>query len=166
MDLGGLYDKIGVRKQVVKRGQNANIYDEASGFTDSERERLRSLIDAVYDDFTSKAAQGRSMDQKKIKELAKGQVWTGAEAVKNGLVDELGGLKEAFAAAKKRAGFSAEDKLELLELPNKPSLFSLFGEGASSTLGTGEALAYWFRALEAMQRERVFMLLPYSAPSR
>ncbi len=166
MDLGGLYDKIGVRKQVVKRGQNANIYDEASGFTDSERERLRSLIDAVYDDFTSKAAQGRSMDQKKIKELAKGQVWTGAEAVKNGLVDELGGLKEAFAAAKKRAGFSPEDKLELLELPNKPSLFSLFGEGASSALGTGEALAYWFRALEAMQRERVFMLLPYSTPSR
>ena len=117
------------------------------------------------DDFISKAAAGRGVQPEEIEKLAKGQVWTGAEAVQNGLVDELGGLKEAFAAAKTRAGLNPDDPLELLELPEMPSLFSLFGQGGAA-LQTAEALAYWFRALEAIQRERVLMLLPYSTTLR
>ena len=161
-DLGGLYEKIGVRKETVTRGKNANMLDEASGFTESERERMRSLIDSVYDEFIAKAAEGRGIDPAEMETLAKGQVWTGAEAVENGLADELGGLKEAFAEAKRRAGYSVDDKLELLELPEKPSLFSMFGGSGLSTLQTAEALNIWFRSLEAFQRERVLMLTPYS----
>ena len=73
-------------------------------FTKDEVERLDGWLDDVYADFTQKAADGRGMPVEQLEPLARGRVWTGADALERGLVDRLGGLEEAITVAAERAG--------------------------------------------------------------
>jgi protease-4 len=65
---------------------------------------LSAVIDAIYQDFVAKVAEGRRRSVDEIHELARGRVWTGRDALERGLVDELGGLRDAVRIARKRAG--------------------------------------------------------------
>jgi len=167
-NLGGLYDKVGIRKQILTRGRNAALYDEAHGFTPSERERVSGLIRQIYEDFVSKAADARDMTVDELDAVAQGQVWTGREALAHGLIDGVGGLKRAFAVAKVRAGYPPDMTFELLELPEVPSLLDLIlRDGFSSLLSANSGLALttereWFMPLVALSRERAFAMLPYA----
>ena len=78
---------------------------------------MQRLLNDIYDQFTSKAAQGRKMDKTKLEKLARGRVYTGSAALKIGLVDELGSLDDAIAYAKKQAGVGPDEKLEKLDAP-------------------------------------------------
>jgi protease-4 len=78
-------------------------------FSDDEWARLEGWLDRVYADFTEKAAADRGLPLERVQELAKGRVWTGADAVSNGLVDRLGGLEDALELACRRAGLRRED---------------------------------------------------------
>jgi len=100
----GLTDKVGLTYDSVQRGANARMYSTHSPFSAGERERLEAFLDAVYADFTTKVAQGRGMTRDAVHEVARGRVWTGADARGNGLVDELGGLRDAVRIARERAG--------------------------------------------------------------
>ncbi|MBV9097358.1 MAG: signal peptide peptidase SppA, partial [Frankiaceae bacterium] len=104
--VAGLTDKIGLSYDSVQRGEHARMYSAHEAFSDSERERLDAFLDAVYVDFTTKVAQGRGMTRDEVHEVARGRVWTGADARENGLVDELGGLRDAVRIARQRAGLS------------------------------------------------------------
>ena len=75
-------------------------------WTDEERARIRSLNEAFYRTFITKAAEGRSMEKDAMHAVAQGRVWTGAQALEHGLVDELGGLSEAVSAAATMAGLA------------------------------------------------------------
>jgi protease-4 len=161
-DLGGLYRKLGIRKQALKRGEHAMLYDEASGFTPSERARLRAHMESTYREFVAKAAESRAMSVEDIEAVAAGQVWTGREALAQGLVDEIGGLKRAFEVAKTKAGYSADLRLELLELPEEPSLLDvLFRERQSRLLSPADALVRRLPFLTRLSQERIFALEPY-----
>src|ERR1700722_19493029 len=83
---------------------NATMFSAARPFSDADWSRINSWLDAVYADFTEKVASGRRMDVGRVHELARGRVWTGADAVANGLADETGGMREAIAIARLRAG--------------------------------------------------------------
>ena len=100
----GLTDMIGLHYAGIAKGERARMYSTHEGFSDSEREQLERWLDRVYADFTGKVAAGRSMTQEAVHEVAKGRVWTGADARSIGLVDELGGLRTAVAIARDRAG--------------------------------------------------------------
>ena len=76
-----------------------------------EWDRINTWLDAIYRDFTTKVASGRGMTADRVHELARGRVWTGADAAANGLVDELGGLHTAAAIARTRAGLPASAPL-------------------------------------------------------
>jgi protease-4 len=78
-------------------------------FTDEEWRRLEAWLDRVYDDFTEKAAADRGMDVEALRAVARGRVWTGADALAHGLVDRLGGLEDAVDLACERAGLRRED---------------------------------------------------------
>jgi protease IV len=104
----GLTDKFGLSYDSVQRGEHARMYSTHSPFSDGERERLDAFLDAVYDDFTTKVAQGRNMTRDAVHEVARGRVWTGADAREIGLVDELGGLRDAIRIARERAGLGAD----------------------------------------------------------
>jgi protease-4 len=80
------------------------MFSSSRPFSDAEWARINEWLDAVYADFTQKVASGRRMPVERVHELARGRVWTGADAIANGLADEAGGLREAIAIARKRAG--------------------------------------------------------------
>ena len=80
-------------------------------FSEEEWDQINTWLDAIYRDFTSKVASGRGMTADRVHELARGRVWTGADAAANGLVDELGGLHTAAAIARTRGGLPASTLL-------------------------------------------------------
>jgi protease-4 len=106
--LNGLTDKLGLSYGAVQRGRNARMYSAHNSFDDSELERLNTFLDNVYDDFTGKVAQGRNMTKEAVHAIAKGRVWTGADAAGIGLVDSLGGLRDAVRIARERAGLATD----------------------------------------------------------
>jgi protease-4 len=107
----GLTDRIGLGYGAVRRGENALMYSRNQGFTEAERERLDSMLDRIYADFTGKVADCRGMTIDAVHEVAKGRVWTGADAHGIGLIDELGGFRDALAIARQRAGLPADAPL-------------------------------------------------------
>ncbi len=104
--LEGLLEKLGVHTGTVQQGANALMYSPRRPFSDAERERFAATIDAIYADFVAKVATGRSRSISQIEEVARGRVWTGRDAVRAGLVDELGGLRDAVRIASARAGLT------------------------------------------------------------
>jgi protease IV len=106
-----MLDRVGLTTGTVSHGARALMFSPRRGFTDDERERLAATIDAIYADFVSKVAQGRGRPVAEIESIARGRVWTGSDALENGLVDELGGLRDAVRIARLRAGLPADAPL-------------------------------------------------------
>ena len=123
LNLKGFYNKIGLTKEIISHGQNATLYSDYGGFTPTERERVEKLMKTVYQDFVSKAAAGRDKPFDDMDAIAQGRVWTGKQAKALGLVDELGGLETALSIAKQQAGFSDEDKFNIIVLPKQKTFF-------------------------------------------
>jgi protease-4 len=102
-----LFGRAGLTTDTVADGagaETATMFSSSRPFSEAEWARINEWLDAVYADFTQKVAEGRRLTAERVHELARGRVWTGADAVANGLADEAGGLREAIAIARKRAG--------------------------------------------------------------
>ncbi|WP_261575912.1 signal peptide peptidase SppA, partial [Frankia gtarii] len=104
-----LLDKVGVGFGAVAEGEHALMMSPRRPFTVGEREKLEEFLDRVYADFVDKVAAARRLTREQVHELARGRVWTGADAHANGLVDELGGLTDALRLAWIRAGLPEGD---------------------------------------------------------
>ncbi|HEX9039676.1 MAG TPA: signal peptide peptidase SppA [Trebonia sp.] len=106
-----LFGRAGVATDTVADGagaEMATMFSSSRPFSEAEWARINEWLDAVYADFTQKVAEGRRLSVERVHELARGRVWTGADAIANGLADEAGGLREAIAIARKRAGLPAD----------------------------------------------------------
>ena len=101
--------RVGVRIDSEAVGAHAEMFSSQQHFTEEEWARLEVWLDEVYDDFTSKAAADRGMPVERLRDVARGRVWTGADARAHDLVDQLGGLEEAVAIACERAGVGRDD---------------------------------------------------------
>ena len=123
LNMKGLYNKVGLTKEIITYGQNSTLYSDYGGFTPTERERVEKMMETIYEDFVGKAATGRNKSFAEIDEIAQGRVWTGQQAKALGLVDELGGLDTALSIAKEQAGFSADDAVNLIVLPKQKPFF-------------------------------------------
>ena len=109
--LRDLLGRAGVTTDSITDGTgaaSATMFSSSRPFSDDEWARINAWLDAVYADFTDKVASGRRLSADRVHELARGRVWTGADAIANGLADEAGGLREAIAIARKRAGLPAD----------------------------------------------------------
>jgi protease IV len=109
--LRDLLGRAGVTTDSITDGTgaaSATMFSSSRPFSDDEWARINAWLDAVYADFTDKVASGRRLSAERVHELARGRVWTGADAIANGLADEAGGLREAIAIARKRAGLPAD----------------------------------------------------------
>ncbi len=126
---GGTYEKVGVTLEPVSNGRFAEIYSPVTPFSDDERAKMQEHIDAIYEQFLTKAAEGRGTTRDAVHDVAQGRVWTGRQAKEHGLIDELGGLGRAIALAKERVGIDADDEVELVAFPRPKSLFELLNEG-------------------------------------
>lgn len=147
------YERLGIKTNILSRGKNAGIMSLTTPFTDDQKEAMRNLSIDIYGQFTRKAAEGRKMKLEDLVKLAGGRVYTGEVAVKNGLVDELGTLKDAIAKAKSIAGLSEDAKIDQILLPKPPSpLEQLFGDvnvEASVSTASGQFLSTQLQALKA-----------------
>ncbi len=103
-----LLDRVGLTTGTVSHGARSLMFSNRRGFTDGERERLAATIDAVYDDFVEKVASGRGRSVAEIERIARGRVWTGSDAARIGLVDALGGLRDAVRIARSKADLPAD----------------------------------------------------------
>jgi protease IV len=101
------FGRIGVTTDSVSVGSGAAMFAPTHPFSEEEWQRLNTWLDAIYRDFTEKAASGRRMTVEQVHEVARGRVWSGADAARNGLVDELGGMADAAEIARRRAGLPA-----------------------------------------------------------
>ncbi len=103
-----LMQKHGVGMEVIKSGEHKDILSAWREMSEEERELLQALVDELHLQFVNAVAAGRDMDIDRVKEIADGRVFTGAEAVKLGFVDELGGFNKAIDVAMKKAGLLGE----------------------------------------------------------
>ncbi|MFT4166690.1 MAG: signal peptide peptidase SppA, partial [Microlunatus sp.] len=106
--LSGLLDRVGLSTGAVQQGEHARMWSLRRGFDDAEQERVDAELDAIYTDFVAKVAAGRGRAVAEIEPLARGRVWTGRDAYDRGLVDELGGLRDAARTARRLAGLPAD----------------------------------------------------------
>jgi protease IV len=157
----GLYDKIGLNKEIIKRGDHADLYSDYVPFSEGEWEIVRGELRSIYDAFTRKAAEGRKKTQQEIDAIGQGRVWTGDQALQRGLVDQLGGLQDAIQEAKKLAKLSDKEEVGLTIYPaRKEALSSLFS-GTDTQLQLPEDLRKLMTWARIAEREHVLLLMPY-----
>ncbi|MGW6277209.1 signal peptide peptidase SppA [Kribbella sp. NPDC055071] len=116
--------RIGISQQAVSEGANARMYSAQEEFTDDQWARLEETLDRIYQDFVAKAAQDRGLPFDELEALARGRVWTGADAHERKLVDELGGFQHALTLACNRAGLD-RDEISLTTAPHRNLLDQL-----------------------------------------
>jgi protease IV len=114
-DVSGLMRKLGVGVEVYKTAPRADAESLFRPFSESERAELERKVGQFYDVFVSRVAEGRHLTKSAVDRAGQGRVWTGEQAKENGLVDELGGLRQALAAARKLASLPEESPI--VELP-------------------------------------------------
>ena len=117
-----LKDRLGVGSDVVRTNVNADAWSVNSPFTDSQHDLVKAEADLFYDDFVRRVAEARSMSIEDVGLVARGRVWTGADAAERGLVDELGGMRTAVRRAKVLAGLDADAKVQLVGFPGSSVL--------------------------------------------
>ena len=115
--LAGTSQKLDVNWDRISFGESAGFFSSQTEWNQRELARLNQIIDATYADFTGKAAQGRGKPVEEFEKYARGRVWTGADAVKIGMIDELGGLNAAIDYAKTKIGLTAADTVKLVPYP-------------------------------------------------
>lgn len=151
----GLWDKLGVSFDGVETHPNAAMWSGTRGFTPEQRARFHGWLDRIYAVFTEGVAEGRNMPLEKVLEVAKGRIWTGADAQELGLVDSLGGFEEAIRLAKEAAGIDADEPVQLRLFPRPKTSAQLLIEqltGQGGEPNSGEAsTALMVGALEALQ---------------
>ncbi len=166
LNLKGLYDKLGISKEIISRGRFSNMDSDYGPYSPAERERVRGLMNDFYQDFIRKVGTARKMTPEEVDRIAQGRVWTGEQAQQNGLVDELGGYDRALELLKQKAGIAASAPVELVEFPKRKSLWELLlnRAGAEQT-HLPSILARWlaqWKQLESMASRPLWAWLPVS----
>ncbi len=128
-NIRGMTDKIGINAEQVTTHENAMGYSVFEPISKGFKKSTTSSIEKIYHTFKSRVAEGRSLSMETVEEIAQGRVWSGKDAVEIGLVDTLGGLQEAIAAA---AELAELDKYNLVDYPKYEEDFESMLLGAFS----------------------------------
>jgi len=142
VDLSGLMAKLKLRNETVSTHPSADAESPTRGFSDTEKIALQNYMDEFYGRFVRIVADARDKDSIAIDSLGEGRVFTGTEGVRNGLVDELGGLARAIAVAKNRSGIPEKTAVDIVPL---------LGDGAANfrNLADQVRLLPWRSAVES-----------------
>ncbi len=126
-----LKERLGVGSDSVRTNANADAWSINAPFTDEQHAHVVAEADLSYTDFIERVAQGRKLTVEAVEAIARGRVWTGADAKERGLVDELGGLRTAITRAKVLAGLKPDADVRLVGYPGS-SLMDLLRPKPSS----------------------------------
>ena len=123
--IGGLLEKMGVAVEVVSLGGKPNWLSATRPLDEQDLERLRAGAAETYAVFLERVAAARQMTPADVDAIGQGRVFTGRQALEAGLVDELGGLRDAIRLAAMEAGFPEDAAIETIALPEPPSLVEM-----------------------------------------
>lgn len=161
-----LNQKLGVTFDGVKTGKFADLGDVTRPLNPEERAILQDQVNHGYLDFTGAVASGRKKTQKYIDSIGQGRVWTGAQALKIGLVDRLGSLDDAIHSAVNKAKIT---DYKLVAYPEQKSLLENFGSGLASEAKTymmkqelGESYRYYNDLQTILKYSGAQMRMPYT----
>ena len=132
MNLKGLYDKIGINKEIISHGKFSGMDSDYASYTPEERDKVRGLMEDFYNKFVAKVAESRKMTPEAVDKIAQGRVWTGEQAKVVGLVDEVGGIGKALEILKKSAKISPEASVQFVDYPAHKTLLELLMNRADS----------------------------------
>ncbi|HVD94199.1 MAG TPA: signal peptide peptidase SppA [Vicinamibacterales bacterium] len=169
--IDGTLKKLGINMEGVSQGKFADMYSPVRPFSPEERARMMENMQATYDTFVEKAAQGRNTTPERIDAIGQGRVWTGRQAKEIGLVDELGGLDRAVALAKQRAKIAQDAEVELVIYPPKKSFYDIvrdpFGSADRATtlasllgIGSPKVIQAMTAPLQVFRRGEPLALMP------
>ena len=162
--LEGLWQKLGINWEGINFGKNAAIASANHKFSPAEVKIFNQSLDRIYQDFTAKVSAARNIAPKQMDLLARGRVWTGRQAVENGLADELGGLDKAIEYAKNKAG-PTDEVFNVVYYPKPLSwpeqVEKLLNGGVGISAGKVlKSFGLETEGLGAMQRLKYEMVLP------
>jgi protease IV len=126
-----LKDRLGVGSDTVRTNANADAWSVDELFTPEQHAHREAEADLLYSDFVERVAEGRDLTIEAVDVVARGRIWTGADALERGLVDELGGFRTAVRRAKVLAGLDEDTEVRLVSYPGS-SLLDLVRSRASS----------------------------------
>lgn len=146
-----LWNRLGINWDALHAGDHAGMWSFINDFPPGSEERFRAMIDFIYSDFSGKAMKDRGWTADHLDQVAGGRVWTGKDALDNGVVDALGGYEVAIGEVKKALGLDANASIDLRLWPRPKSSFEevmgvLRGDGKpltkmGSLFGSGESSA-------------------------
>jgi protease-4 len=112
-----LKERLGLGSESLRTNTNADAWSVNAPFTEEQHALVEAEADLFYDDFVRRAAEARGLSVQAVDAVARGRIWTGADALAHGLVDELGGLRTAVRRAKLLAGLDPDTKVRLAGYP-------------------------------------------------
>ncbi|KAK5583051.1 hypothetical protein RB653_004641 [Dictyostelium firmibasis] len=112
---------------------NSTYFSSLHNYSEKQLAEVNSYMDFIYEDFTSKVSKGRRLTRDQVEEVARGRVWTGAQAFKLSLVDKIGGLKEAIEVAKELVGIASNVQPHVVVYPKESVLSQLMGSSANNS---------------------------------
>lgn len=142
-----LNDKLGITTDVVKTNAHSDVISLTRPMSEFERNLMQENIEKGYDVFITRVADGRKMEKTAVDEVGQGRVWSGENALANGLVDELGGLDHAIRAAAEMAGL---EKYRTVQLPALPDPWQELLKGGTDNVRT------WFLRTQLGENYRYF----------
>lgn len=168
-DLSGTLDrKLHVNITPVNSNRHADMYNGLRPLTPAETSYMQATVESVYSRFTSLVAEGRGMTVQQVEELAQGRVWTGAEAVRNGLVDEIGSIEDAIRyAAMSIEGVESAEDVQIVEFPKPQTTLEILlesFEGSTPSVFAGtpfEDVERTFHGWNASESGKVYARMPY-----
>ena len=155
--LRGLYQQLGVTKELVTRGRHAALYSDYVPLGEEERGRLQTEAEFFYADFVEKVASGRQLAKDAVAAVAEGRVWSGRQALQHGLVDQLGGIERALDEAKLLAGLAVTDLVPIERYP-KPKRLWRVSFNLTPVQARLASIAPWLRFVAG---ERIWAVLPF-----
>ena len=165
---GTLNKKLHVNVTPVNSNKHADMYNCLRPLTKAETAYMQTTVESVYQRFTSIVAEGRDMTIEQVENLAQGRVWTGAEAVENGLADEIGNIEDALLyAALSIDDVSDLEDVQVVEYPKplttlETLMESLNGSAPAVLTGTAfENIEAAFSGINATETGKIYARLPY-----
>ena len=150
-----MLNKLKFNSYYYQRGDNADMMASNSQFTDKQRAKVRESIEHIYDLFLERVADNRKMKPEAVDKIGGGRVWTGQQALENGLIDELGGLYEAINKARELAKVPENTPFGVMQGSGKPMPAQV-----AEQVDPAATLRYYSNTLEKLSGTNL-MLMPF-----
>jgi protease-4 len=153
--LAGMLERAGINTVVLSRGAHSGLFSVTEPLNDDERQALRAQIFATYDDFKQRVRAGRGLTEGDLEPIAGGRVWSGADALERGLVDQLGGMPEALIRAQELANLPQDREAPIMVLRGRREW------SPPKPFPTGDSILAMLDMLHDTARTRVWAVLPF-----